>query len=1042
MTDWLARAKRTLLRQSLWTSVNQCGGRPSISRRRCAFEELEPRLALSVAPGLVAAPQTYSGALDGKVVFVSGGHGIGWNGSAFATERPDYWEANGDTSDGDLVEDFGNQDQMSIYADDALRAGATVVPMRPVGHQLNEVVLDNDSPDVSFTGSWSNSANTRFYDEDYGATADAVPYKFAGTTTGPATAFATYTPNIPEAGFYPVYTWVHWGTDRTVQTYTINHTGGSTEVKVDHSVVGDGWVYLGTYHFDAGKSTDEGSVVISNQAPLNGRVVIADAIRFGNGMGDYIESGAPGVSGAPREDEDSFHWIARSIGQGTTISSVLGSDTNVSAPSDFAEYMYHGNFGGALYIGFHSNGSTGAPTSTGRGARGLYDNSSSQRTPNQVALATLMGDQVNQDFQNLNGVFEYDWTTDTTNTDSHINFGEINLGQNAEMDATIVEVAYHDNLEDNALLRDPKVRDQIARSVYQGTVQYFATYGSPAVTNTSMPTTPTNVRAVSSASGQVTISWSAGPTSPASVYGDPATGYVVYASVDGYGFDGGTVVSGGGASSVTLSGYDPNTPYYFKVAATNAGGESEASEVVAALPSGGSKQVLIVNGFDRIDRTQDFFYPYTQDGYSTPDPDGFTNRVWPTYNNSHNYVIQVASAIEAAKPGVHFESTSNEAVINGAVNLNDYDTVIWILGDESSHDHTFDATEQTKLASFINTGGNLFVSGSEIGWDLDHLNNGRSFYENTLQTNYVADDANTYAVTANAGGIFGGMSGFAFSNGSSFSQLDGQMYNVDFPDVIAPQAGAASALTYSGGTGGTAAIQAQGAGGKGSIVMFGFPFETITGAASRQEAMGRILDFFGVSVQPNADFNGDSHIDAADYVLWRKNSGLVSGATQVQGDANDDGAVNSTDYDVWRAEFGTSFGAGSGFNSPSEGATELLATADSAGSAVDTTPSSLTTTPESTLAQDDAVMQIGDGLTEQQPRVAAKTASFRNAIAESQDAWQSLLVLLAGDHNTAKHSAFKAEKQLDSQAHEYPDGGKVDAPFADGPEWKREALGL
>src|SRR5205823_6800370 len=115
------------------------------------------------------------------------------------------------------------------------------------------------------------------------------------------------------------------------------------------------------------------------------------------------------------------------------------------------------------------------------------------------------------------GGFEYNWTTGTTNTDSHINFGEIDLGNSAEMDATIVEVAFHDNVQDNALLRDPKVRDQIARSVYQGTVQYFATYGTPVVTNTSLPTPPTNLQVVSNASGQVTLSWAAGATTPATV---------------------------------------------------------------------------------------------------------------------------------------------------------------------------------------------------------------------------------------------------------------------------------------------------------------------------------------------------------------------------------------------------------------------------------------------------------------------------------------------------------------------------------------------
>ena len=44
-------------------------------------------------------------------------------------------------------------------------------------------------------------------------------------------------------------------------------------------------------------------------------------------------------------------------------------------------------------------------------------------------------------------------------------------------------------------------------------------------------------------------------------------------------------------------------PYYFKVVAVNAGGESPAPKSSPCCPSGGAKQVLIVNGFDRLDRT-------------------------------------------------------------------------------------------------------------------------------------------------------------------------------------------------------------------------------------------------------------------------------------------------------------------------------------------------------------------------------------------------------------------------------------------------------
>ena len=183
---------------------------------------------------------------------------------------------------------------------------------------------------------------------------------------------------------------------------------------------------------------------------------------------------------------------------------------------------------------------------------------------------------------------------------------------------------------------------------------------------------------------------------------------------------------------------------------------------------------------------------------------------------------------------MHVASTSNEAVISGAVNLTDYDTVIWILGEESTVNDTFNATEQTKVEQFIAAGGNLFVSGAEIGWDLDQQNNGRTFFENTLKGNYVADDAGTYNVRRRrrpAGRASSPACSFAFDNGSAVLQRR-------LPRRIAPQAGATAALNYSGGTGGTAGIQCKRRrhGRRGSVVMFGFPFETITTAAARQQS--------------------------------------------------------------------------------------------------------------------------------------------------------------------------------------------------------------
>jgi hypothetical protein len=63
------------------------------------------------------------------------------------------------------------------------------------------------------------------------------------------------------------------------------------------------------------------------------------------------------------------------------------------------------------------------------------------------------------------------------------------------------------------------------------------------------------------------------------------------------------------------------------------------------------------------------------------------------------------------------------------------------------------------------------------------------------------------------------------------------------------------------------------------------------------------------------DYNANGVVDAADYVLWRDNNGLTSGATTAQGDGTGDGMVNSDDFDFWQARFGNTSGSGSGLDS-------------------------------------------------------------------------------------------------------------------------------
>jgi hypothetical protein len=777
------------------------------------YEPLEPRLVMA-AEDLIDFTAMPSGALDGKIVYTGAGHGWEYNTSdVLTTNRGDVNE---------IVEPFGNQDQMTYFADYLLRAGATVAPMRPIGHQFNEVVLDNDSVGVTFSGAWSNSTATVYYDEDYGAIADAVSYRFA-SISATETATATYTPNIPEAGYYPIYTWVADGANRADQLYRINHSGGGVaEIRVDHRMVGKGWVYLGTYYFDQGSG---GNVVISNES-TEGSVVIADTIRFGNGMGDLrTGSNGPGhpsggLTGKPREDEASLLWVWRAVGQGNNPLSVVG-DSNVSAPHLMAEHMNADTnpFGTSVYISFHSN------AGGGRGAVGLINSSASERTPHQSELALYTGRQINLDMQALNGQFEHLWSNRTTHTFTG-GFGEIDGGPGAEMDMTIIETAFHDDVQDAQLMRDPKVRDQLGRSTYEAVLEYFDNFGG-LVDITSVPSAPISATATTDADGNITVAWAPGLIG---VPGGTPTSYRVYVSRDGHGYVGYAEVAGGGAGSHTFDAADlGDETLYFKVVAVNSGGESRRSAVVAARPqSEGAQKILVVDGFDRLDRAQNERYVFPLGS------DGLTDRVRDSYNNSRDYVIQYAEALATANSSI--DTAANEAIISGVVDLTDYDVVLWISGEESTADDTFNTVEQTLITNYLNQGGKLLASGSEIAWD---LRNEGDFLNDQLRALYSSDDAGSYNVNAPTGSIFEGMS-FSFDNGSQF-------YDVEFPDVIGPTGGATTALTYSTGT--TAAIQFDGGDNGPRVVYLAFPFETITNEQLRNEAMARILDFFAIGVE-------------------------------------------------------------------------------------------------------------------------------------------------------------------------------------------------
>src|SRR3954467_8813621 len=407
--------------------------------------------SFAIAAGLVAVGTQPQGGLSGKIVFVHGGHGI-----TASNEKDGEWTFQRGPGNG-MIEDLGNVDQMTMFVDYLFRAGATVVPLRPVGHQTNEVVLDNDDPAVKYEGEWSEAKDAKVYFGKPGH----VPYRQAATSTT-ETAHARYTPKIPKEGFYPVYAWTSSGGDRASdQLYRVRHSGGITELTVNHRRVGNGLVYLGTYYFEAG---NRGYVDISNRSANDRSMVIADMIRFGNGKGD-ISRGPAGISKWGRQDESGLYWVKwhgdRATGVAERDYRVTDEDRQaaIAFSPRYAAFMNReadGRLQDRVFVSFHSNaGGKGKA----RGTLGLFNGNTDPKTatPNQKLLAGSLAKEVNDDMVAQNGALEHDWFdrgNRVTQDREDIEFGEINnLYIHDEFDATIIEVAFHDNKEDAELMR-------------------------------------------------------------------------------------------------------------------------------------------------------------------------------------------------------------------------------------------------------------------------------------------------------------------------------------------------------------------------------------------------------------------------------------------------------------------------------------------------------------------------------------------------------------------------------------------------------------
>jgi len=161
--------------------------------------------------------------------------------------------------------------------------------------------------------------------------------------------------------------------------------------------------------------------------------------------------------------------------------------------------------------------------------------------------------------------------------------------------------------------------------------------------------------------------------------------------------------------------------------------------------------------------------------------------------------------------------------------MDDYDNVIWFTGDD--YWETLSSQDQNNLANYLDSGGRLFISGQDVGYDIGSS----TFYSNYLHANYQTDSA---------GEEVEGVAGDEIGDGLSFNINGGDgASNQNWPDGIQPISPATSCMIYSDSPSYKSAIKVDT--GTYKVVYLGFGFEGIDNMDDRTTVMSRSLIWLG-----------------------------------------------------------------------------------------------------------------------------------------------------------------------------------------------------
>jgi len=179
-------------------------------------------------------------------------------------------------------------------------------------------------------------------------------------------------------------------------------------------------------------------------------------------------------------------------------------------------------------------------------------------------------------------------------------------------------------------------------------------------------------------------------------------------------------------------------------------------------------------------------------------------------------------------------SQQDLAYFQSAVNINNYQTVIWNCSDARP---AFLPQDIETLKTYLKNGGALILFGQDIGADIFGEGGGSSFdsakvfYKNTLGAAYIEDNS--------ASGNVVGIEGDTLSDGISFKLLTPYGFSENSPDVVQPDSAARAQPFFYYGNGKIAAL--RNGGGQYKTLYFAFGLEQIDGQSRREKILKRCL---------------------------------------------------------------------------------------------------------------------------------------------------------------------------------------------------------